>query len=236
MLFLVPGALQRISNPCTKTCPVLLSIHANACSTTIVAPTRKPVLCVGVFVPERHCNFQSEFRHGCDDAVPRRRPIMFYIEAKHSVQIALEERRKVIRRRRRGVVGGGRNAGGIPRYRWGLRGGWWRELVTPPRTCILLLEAVKCKGMTTVIWSRAVDKQLSRIPELIVRKFRIWVAFVEESGIREVRKHKGFHDEPLKGQRQGAEIRASERRLPGDLRRTRDRQVGVDRSRGGEQT
>ena len=57
--------------------------------------------------------------------------------------------------------------------------------------------------MTTVAWDRAVDRQLSRIPELIVRKFRIWVALVEESGIREVRKHKGFHDEPLKGQRQG---------------------------------
>ena len=57
--------------------------------------------------------------------------------------------------------------------------------------------------MTTVTWGRAVDKQLSRIPELIVRKFRIWVALVEESGIREVRKHKGFHDEPLKGRRQG---------------------------------
>jgi len=31
-----------------------------------------------VFVPERHGKFQSEFRHGCDAAVPRRRPIMFY--------------------------------------------------------------------------------------------------------------------------------------------------------------
>ena len=29
--------------------------------------------------------------------------------------------------------------------------------------------------MSTVTWGRAVDKQLSRIPELIVRKFRIWV-------------------------------------------------------------
>ena len=38
---------------------------------------------------------------------------------------------------------------------------------------------------------------------MIVREFIIWVALVEESGIREVRKHKGFHDEPLKGQRQG---------------------------------
>ena len=25
------------------------------------------------------------------------------------------------------MVARGRNAGGIPRYRWGLRGGWWRD-------------------------------------------------------------------------------------------------------------
>ena len=57
--------------------------------------------------------------------------------------------------------------------------------------------------MATVIWGKHVEKQLDRIPEPIVRKFRIWVALVEESGIREVRKLKGFHDEPLKGKRQG---------------------------------
>jgi proteic killer suppression protein len=48
-----------------------------------------------------------------------------------------------------------------------------------------------------------VDKQLDRIPDAIGRKFRIWVALVEESGIRETRKYRGFHDEPLKGDRQG---------------------------------
>lgn len=57
--------------------------------------------------------------------------------------------------------------------------------------------------MGKVSWSKSVDKQLDRIPEPIARKFRIWVALVEESGIREVRKSKGFHDEPLKGRRQG---------------------------------
>ena len=57
--------------------------------------------------------------------------------------------------------------------------------------------------MTKVTWGKLVDKQLGKIPEFIAQKFRIWVALVEESGIREVRKHKGFHDEPLKGQRQG---------------------------------
>lgn len=57
--------------------------------------------------------------------------------------------------------------------------------------------------MIKVTWGKFVEKQLDRIPEVIVRKFRIWVALVEESGIREVRKLKGFHDEPLKGKRQG---------------------------------
>jgi toxin HigB-1 len=55
--------------------------------------------------------------------------------------------------------------------------------------------------MTRVTWGKSVQKQLDRIPEVIARKFRIWVALVEESGVREVRKSKGFHDEPLKGKR-----------------------------------
>ena len=57
--------------------------------------------------------------------------------------------------------------------------------------------------MTQVFWRNAVEKQLDLVPEVIRRKFRLWVALVEESGIREVRKHKGFHDEPLKGKRRG---------------------------------
>jgi len=57
--------------------------------------------------------------------------------------------------------------------------------------------------VTKLFWGKIVDKQLERVPDIIVRKFRIWVALVEESGIREVRKCKGFHDEPLKGRRQG---------------------------------
>jgi len=57
--------------------------------------------------------------------------------------------------------------------------------------------------MIQVFWRSAVEKQLDLVPEVIRRKFRLWVALVEESGIREVRKHKGFHDEPLKGKRRG---------------------------------
>ncbi len=54
-----------------------------------------------------------------------------------------------------------------------------------------------------VTWGRPVAKQLERVPRVILRKFRLWVALVEESGIREVRKRPGFHDEPLQGERAG---------------------------------
>jgi proteic killer suppression protein len=54
-----------------------------------------------------------------------------------------------------------------------------------------------------VTWGKYVEKQLDRVPDVIARKFRIRVELVEESGIREVRKRKGFHDEPLKGERRG---------------------------------
>jgi proteic killer suppression protein len=58
-------------------------------------------------------------------------------------------------------------------------------------------------SVTKVRWGKLVDKQMGRVPDIIARKFRIWVTLVEESGIREMRRYKGFHDEPLKGQRQG---------------------------------
>jgi len=57
--------------------------------------------------------------------------------------------------------------------------------------------------VSRIFWGKSVEKQLDRIPTVIARKFRLWVVFVEESGIREVRKQKGFHDEPLHGKRKG---------------------------------
>jgi toxin HigB-1 len=54
-----------------------------------------------------------------------------------------------------------------------------------------------------VVWSKNVTKQLNKLPDVIVRKFYAWVVSVELAGIRETRKSPGFHDEPLKGQRQG---------------------------------
>lgn len=57
--------------------------------------------------------------------------------------------------------------------------------------------------MWRVDWSDKVDKQLSRCPDHIQRKFRAWALAVEEDGLYAVRKLPGFHDEPLKGTRRG---------------------------------
>lgn len=51
--------------------------------------------------------------------------------------------------------------------------------------------------------SRFAEKQLKKLPQHIKEALYIWVASVEESGIREVRRLPGYHDEPLKGVRKG---------------------------------
>jgi proteic killer suppression protein len=48
-----------------------------------------------------------------------------------------------------------------------------------------------------------VQKNLHKVPVPIKKKLFTWVAAVEERGLIEVRKIPGFHDEPLKGDRQG---------------------------------
>jgi proteic killer suppression protein len=56
---------------------------------------------------------------------------------------------------------------------------------------------------TTVDFTRFFEKRLSRCPKNVQRKAILWIKAVETEGIREVRKVAGFHDEPLKGKRQG---------------------------------
>ncbi len=46
-------------------------------------------------------------------------------------------------------------------------------------------------------------KVFHKIPLPIKKKLFTWVAAVEERGLNEVRKISGYHDEPLKGDRQG---------------------------------
>ncbi len=48
-----------------------------------------------------------------------------------------------------------------------------------------------------------VEKQLKKLPSFIVAKLQGWSQRVELYGLAEVRKIPGFHDEPLKGERQG---------------------------------
>jgi toxin HigB-1 len=49
----------------------------------------------------------------------------------------------------------------------------------------------------------SVKKNLYKIPLPIKKKLFTWVAAVEEKGLNEVKKIPGYHDEPLKGDRQG---------------------------------
>lgn len=46
-------------------------------------------------------------------------------------------------------------------------------------------------------------KQLKKVPSHIKQKFDFWCDLINFIGIREARKYKGFHDEPLLGKRRG---------------------------------
>lgn len=51
--------------------------------------------------------------------------------------------------------------------------------------------------------SRNAQKALKKVPGFILDKLESWVRAVELRGLEEVRKIPGYHDEPLKGTRQG---------------------------------
>lgn len=57
--------------------------------------------------------------------------------------------------------------------------------------------------MTTVNVNQKVRKLVSKLPIQIQGAFKIWVQAVEFKGIREIRHRPGYHDEPLKGKREG---------------------------------
>ena len=48
-----------------------------------------------------------------------------------------------------------------------------------------------------------VAKQLKKLPSYVKEKLLAWAEAVENLGIREIRKTKGYHDEPLQGKRFG---------------------------------
>ncbi len=57
--------------------------------------------------------------------------------------------------------------------------------------------------ITVVEVAISVKKNIHKIPLPIKKKLFTWVAAVEEKGLNEVRKIPGYHDELLKGDRQG---------------------------------
>ncbi len=54
-----------------------------------------------------------------------------------------------------------------------------------------------------ILVSSIAKKQLRNCPEHIARKYEYWVDLLQTIGLREARKYKGFHDEPLRGDRRG---------------------------------
>jgi len=54
-----------------------------------------------------------------------------------------------------------------------------------------------------VLLTKQALKDLQRIPDYIERKLQLWVMSVKTIGLEETRKIPGYHDEPLKGKREG---------------------------------
>ncbi len=57
--------------------------------------------------------------------------------------------------------------------------------------------------ITEVQGTKFFEKQLARVPDHIRQKVMLWIFLVENEGIDQVSKSKGYHDEPLKGVRYG---------------------------------
>lgn len=54
-----------------------------------------------------------------------------------------------------------------------------------------------------ILISSTAKKQLNKCPDYIARKFEYWIDLLQTVGLREARRFKGFHDEPLHGNRKG---------------------------------
>lgn len=54
-----------------------------------------------------------------------------------------------------------------------------------------------------VYFDKAVGKQLKKIPKTVKIRLELWIASINTVGLEETRKIPGYHDEPLKGLRQG---------------------------------
>ena len=52
-------------------------------------------------------------------------------------------------------------------------------------------------------FSKKAQKDLDKVPEHVQRKMLDWLDSITEKGLAGTRKVKGWHDEPLKGERKG---------------------------------
>lgn len=59
------------------------------------------------------------------------------------------------------------------------------------------------EGYSVVVIGKFAEKQLRRLPAYIKEHFLVWVNTVHEVGVAEMRKLSGYHDEPLRGKREG---------------------------------
>ncbi|MES2217321.1 MAG: type II toxin-antitoxin system mRNA interferase toxin, RelE/StbE family [Pseudomonadota bacterium] len=55
----------------------------------------------------------------------------------------------------------------------------------------------------TVVITKKALRDLAKVPEYVVMKLQAWEDDVAHRGLSEVRKIPGYHDEPLKGKRNG---------------------------------
>ena len=54
-----------------------------------------------------------------------------------------------------------------------------------------------------VVITKQARQHLIKLPKHVVKKLQAWIDNVGYSGLREVRRVPGYHDEPLKGKRVG---------------------------------
>lgn len=59
------------------------------------------------------------------------------------------------------------------------------------------------KKLYVVRLGKFAEKQLKKIPKIIQETLQVWVESVELEGLPAVRRLPGYHDEPLRGDRQG---------------------------------
>ncbi len=59
------------------------------------------------------------------------------------------------------------------------------------------------KDIYNVRMAESALRDLRKVPLYIATKLQAWVEDVGERGLEEVKKVKGYHDEPLKGKRKG---------------------------------